>query len=631
MKEYYVIVHKWSEASDEDVEKFPIKNCLEYKYVCMQYEYTIQLENSAISERWNKFKGIKEGDVIFLRGNNKIYAWGYAIKPRFDKGNLEKTTVNCQQIINANNHGKYMSSKYRGYIQFDDCEVFYENLEDGRNKWGQRIDIDNWRNIKDDYYEKGGEALWGTSRSPVKPISQDTAEFLITKLSGEEFKFPKDIEVNMQEKIDILKYKKQIILQGAPGTGKTYATAEIAVNLINDSVSDKRQALMDRYQELVKEDRIFFTTFHQSMDYEEFVEGYKPITNDDRTMIYEPKDGIFKQACNKANELLLKETNYITIEKAIELLYKKFLDKDNNLDESVQIDIGSNRKLSCYNYDSGNIAYKVTYNEEAYKSDKTKGCHNISTGQLKKVYNNYNTTYKIGYIYAKSIINYMQGNLSDEGKKLIDKETLDKLQKNLSEDPNTSNAVVLIIDEINRGNISKILGELITLLEADKRTGQLNKIEATLPYTGEHFSVPSNLYIIGTMNTADRSIGHIDYALRRRFAFITLESDKTAIEYYYKDPSLKNEALRRFDIIYNFIKEHISPEFDMSDLMVGHSYFMANDIPELDMKWGYEIEPLLLEYLKDGILTSDTATKENISKLLDQKIQDNSTENTSGE
>ena len=105
-----------------------------------------------------------------------------------------------------------------------------------------------------------------------------------------------------EEIINILKQKKQIILQGAPGTGKTYSTAEIAVNLIDGKISDDRKEVMERYKELIKKNQIFFTTFHQSMDYEEFVEGYKPISNDEN-ISYEIKDGIFKEACNRAKEV----------------------------------------------------------------------------------------------------------------------------------------------------------------------------------------------------------------------------------------------------------------------------------------------------------------------------------------
>ena len=285
--------------------------------------------------------------------------------------------------------------------------------------------------------------------------------------------------VMIDEIINIIKQKKQIILQGAPGTGKTYSSSEIAVKLIDENAPSDRAELMKIHKELVDKEQIFFTTFHQSMDYEEFVEGIKPKTINGN-ITYEFENGIFKEACKSAE----------------------------------------------------------------------------------------------------------------------------------------NNKVVLIIDEINRGNISKIFGELITLLEVDKRKGRENEIEVILPYSKEKFSVPDNLYIIGTMNTADRSIGYIDYALRRRFAFISIKADISAIEKYYNDnknSDCKDKAINLFNKVKELIKENINEEFESGDIMIGHSYFMAQNFEELQNKLEYEIKPLLLEYFKDGILKSNKDTINNLN------------------
>ena len=155
---------------------------------------------------------------------------------------------------------------------------------------------------------------------------------------------------------------------------------------------------------------------------------------------------------------------------------------------------------------------------------------------------------------------------------------------------------VLIIDEINRGNISKIFGELITLIEKDKRLGELSPISVYLPYSNEEFALPPNLFIIGTMNTTDRSTGVIDYAIRRRFAFYTLQSDKSLIS--------DEGALELYDCVENFLKEN-KIDTDMDDLMVGHSYFFVENSEDLESNWEYEIFPLLIEYYKDGIIKSE--------------------------
>lgn len=156
------------------------------------------------------------------------------------------------------------------------------------------------------------------------------------------------------------------------------------------------------------------------------------------------------------------------------------------------------------------------------------------------------------------------------------------------------------------------------MLEVDKRKGKENEIEVILPYSKEKFSVPDNLYIIGTMNTADRSIGYIDYALRRRFAFISIKADKSAIEKYYNDnknSDCKDKAINLFNKVKELIKGNINEEFEADDIMIGHSYFMAQNFEELQNKLEYEIKPLLLEYFKDGILKSNKDLKNTINNL----------------
>lgn len=202
--------------------------------------------------------------------------------------------------------------------------------------------------------------------------------------------------------------------------------------------------------------------------------------------------------------------------------------------------------------------------------------------------------------YISSIRDYMLSLFNDS----------DTTQKTL---PATKK--ILIIDEINRGNISRIFGELITLLEADKRMGASHPITVTLPYSKQKFSIPDDIYIIGTMNTTDRSVGFIDYAVRRRFAFYTLKAKITAIQQYYsdKDQLLGVKATALFECIREFISVTKSHDLDIEDLMVGHSYFMAKDKSSLILKLKYEIIPLVLEYEKDGILNLSQEQKSEIN------------------
>lgn len=368
--------------------------------------------------------------------------------------------------------------------------------------------------------------------------------------------------------IDILKHKKQIVLQGAPGTGKTYVSADIAMGLINpDKQYSTRDELMADYKKAVKAGQIAFTTFHQSMDYEEFVEGLKPSV-DNGEVRYDVEPGIFKKICTDA---LAPTSNF-------EESYNRLISDIESLEEDY-------------------LVLKTSTGKEFAVSVNSKNNLRLHTGPEKKVQGvltKENIQSTIGGIYPFAGWHSYFGGVTEYLKS--------QYGLNVKAEEAVKN-YVLIIDEINRGNISKIFGELITLLENDKRIGETNEVRVKLPYSSdkEPFGVPSNLYIIGTMNTADRSVGHIDYAIRRRFSFITLTSSETAIKGFYGDSEVGQKALRLFNDVHDIMK-HLAPDFDAEDLMVGHSYFMAKNEDELEMKLNYEIKPLLSEYLKDGIL-----------------------------
>lgn len=271
------------------------------------------------------------------------------------------------------------------------------------------------------------------------------------------------------------------IIYGAPGTGKTYSTAEYAqaiiegVSLVDFKANNTdRKTVMEKYNKLIEAKQIVFTTFHQSYGYEEFIQGLRPDTKSDK-MTFKTMDGVFKQIADKA--------------------------------------------------------------------------------------------------------------LGDPDKNYV-----------------------IIIDEINRANISKVFGELITLIEDDKRWGEINQTSATLQ-SGNLFTVPNNLYIVGTMNSADKSISLIDAALRRRFEFIEQKPDSSLVV----DPILKD--------ILEKLNDALASQLDSADLLIGHSYFMGKTEADLPKILNNSIIPLLYEYFYDNKKKVATVLGDAI-KSVDYVIED---------
>ena len=393
---------------------------------------------------------------------------------------------------------------------------------------------------------------------------------------------PKQFAETLDLHIKLLKEKKNIILQGAPGTGKTYTTASLAVYLCNPSFTELEDhtKVMEEYERLRKSGQIAFCTFHQSMDYEDFVEGVKPELQGEH-ITYNIEAGIFKQICEQART---------TEGKDIIACIDDYLQKIRGYKNRREISTTSGKSKLLVWWEEGNKTVNIR-------------------SALSKIENETDAPARpsIEKIKLQAIGEGIENNWLGYARAFIEAV---KEEYEINEVTSTK-PHVLIIDEINRGNISRIFGELITLLEADKRTGDgKHPIKVTLPYSKDSFSVPSNLYIIGTMNTTDRSTGSIDYAVRRRFAFITLKTDPEVIKTCIKDEKVRTKALALFKQINgdgtgeatSFIVTHKAGDFDLEDLKVGHSYFIAETLEALQMKMRYEVIPLLREYIKDGIL-----------------------------
>ena len=418
------------------------------------------------------------------------------------------------------------------------------------------------------------DCAYGASSQPVacyvlKPWRSADDKAVVDKVNAVILKAKEKTMITQITKL--LKSKKNVILQGAPGTGKTYATAALALSVlgVTDVDFNDHAAVMRKYEELRGQKRIFFTTFHQSMDYEDFVEGIKPQVEDGQVG-YSVEDGIFKNVCSVVS-------NYNII-----ACIDKFLQSIKGFENKKVIPTVTGRSSFYAWWEEGNktISIRSTTSEAGEDERHVPSPINIEKVKRQALGEGEENNWRQ---YAQAFIDAVKAEYRNEVQ-------------------GQPRSVVLIIDEINRGNVARTFGELISLLEADKRSDAVHPLTVTLPYSKEEFSVPGEVYIIGTMNTTDRSAGTLDYAARRRFAFVTLKSDREAVRRAYADSALGEKAVAVFDDVLKFIRDHNAGDLDIEDLMVGHSYFMAQDEDGLKLKIAYEVLPLIREYAKDGLL-----------------------------
>jgi 5-methylcytosine-specific restriction enzyme B len=413
------------------------------------------------------------------------------------------------------------------------------------------------------------------------------------------------------------------ILFGPPGTGKTFNTINKALEIIDNKFfqanKDDRKALKDKFEEYKKAGQIEFVTFHQSYGYEEFVEGIKAIpvgkegNEDGNEMIYDVLDGIFKKLSNEAfnNSTIVKQT--------FNESKKRF-----NLNATM---INIQAEMIKDNENSFRVLKGSKIRKAESNSFPNKKLKNEVLSKVKKI--EYDEFYILeeDYIFqsmsaSSSVILGRASNGYSDWKEIFSNQ--ENIVKNENSKVQTKN-YILIIDEINRGNISKIFGELITLIESSKRIGADEEIKVKLPYSNDDFGVPQNLYILGTMNTADRSIALMDTALRRRFEFIEMLPDLEVLN------NLEVDGIN-IKLMLEKINQRVEYLYDR-DHTIGHAYFMSlkdnSTLQELENIFKNKIIPLLQEYFYDDwekilmILGDGFIKKEIVSNdIFDYKVDD---------
>ena len=361
------------------------------------------------------------------------------------------------------------------------------------------------------------------------------------------------------------------ILYGPPGTGKTYNTVIYAVAIIENrslqSVKEEEYAeVFERYNQYKTKGWIEFTTFHQSYGYEEFIEGIKPEMTDDGDVNYSIQPGMFMRFCEQAN------AGGVDFETAWKRL----------------VAVAQEQKKYVFTRRTGSTIETKLREDNSFVVHWSGGETNV----LKKesILSQWKTsTYSDREGLPKGGKRWM----FDANQAVIDEliHQFGMMQSFGEEDVVATNRV-FVIDEINRGNISKIFGELITLIEPSKRIGQPEGMKAKLPYSQQPFGVPNNVYIIGTMNTADRSIATIDTALRRRFRFKEMLPDAEVLEGIYVEDISVREMLEKMN-------KRISVLYDREHTL-GHAYFVSlksnPTLEALGTIFADNIIPLLQEY-----------------------------------
>ncbi|MBE7645417.1 AAA domain-containing protein [Tenacibaculum finnmarkense genomovar ulcerans] len=465
------------------------------------------------------------------------------------------------------------------------CEVTSDCYEDGSLK--QSYLHDYYRKVKVlDYTNKSIHSLLKTiledydtsyiiSTGTLSRALNDNATTFFIKSWYKRVK--ENLEMNKLK--ELLHHKKQIILQGPPGTGKTRLAKQIASEMT------------------ISENNFKVIQFHPSYTYEDFVRGISVKNNQDGNIEYKTENKVLAKIAKEALKNYTdsqKETESLSKELNLKEYFTLFVDfiedkiEENNGFFKLTDNVGLlSSDEDAFRYKGKNDGWTKNGNRMLFKDILQAFTDENTVRQDLKKNPNLSGLAKQHASYFVRILNMFQEFFKDE-KLTFENTSVEKVAlKNY----------VLIIDEINRANLSSVLGELIYALEYRGEA-----VESMYDIDGNRkITLPPNLYIIGTMNTADRSVGQIDYAIRRRFAFIDVLPEILEESTLENDLKFNTDSFNEVEALFVGDNNHLSDEFKAKDVQLGHSYFIYKEA-NFDMNLKYEIKPILQEYVADGIL-----------------------------
>lgn len=382
------------------------------------------------------------------------------------------------------------------------------------------------------------------------------------------------------------------ILYGVAGTGKTYNTVNYAVSIVEGKplesiVKLDYSEVLSRFNTYKSKGLVENVTFHQSYSYEEFIEGIKP-TLDSKEVAYTLHDGIFKSFCKQSFQLESLVSQDVSSQNARHYRYVvDSISSETIYVKKFRLGTGQNGKV---------IPIPVALVLDLVESIKANRLTIMDLKSLDfEVPLDYDTT--LIKSYNDIIVNLVE-------RVLLNREVAIPCNR------------VFIIDEINRGNISNVFGELITLLEPSKRLGNPEELRVRLPYSNEYFGVPNNVYILGTMNSTDKSIVSLDTALRRRFHFVEMLPNYELFKGLY---------VEGIDISKMFTDLNLRLEYTLGrEYLLGHTYFLpllqTPTLATLESIFRHNVLPTLEEYFYDDYAKVRLVLADNLTTIKDYQF-----------